>query len=243
MQLSASLLVILEEHGYVIGYKIVPSDERIHVQQLLKDIWTTENREIITKVVYTDNPKVDKSAILTTFKDCHPQELVDVVVLLDIFHAQNRIVKELRYQHPDYKAAKQELSKIFAKIQQPNSYPQPEDLVNDFDAWITKFSIVDNALALEINDKIKYLSIIFDFKIDFKKVNFIIKIENQKQSNQGTPQHALLLLLYKSRLNYFKNNPIWIVCFILANTSIWALVELDLMNLFILYLVERCLIL
>jgi hypothetical protein len=38
MQLSASLLVILEEHGYVIGYKIVPSDERIHVQQLLKDI-------------------------------------------------------------------------------------------------------------------------------------------------------------------------------------------------------------
>ena len=53
-----------------------------------------------------DNPKVDTSNIMKAYHDSHNEEnQLSLRVLLDVFHAKSRVVKELNFHHPDYKAA------------------------------------------------------------------------------------------------------------------------------------------
>ena len=63
ISVSASLLLILNENGEVLTYKIVSNDRREELYKLLLDIWKNSERKIITECVYTDNPKVDESFI------------------------------------------------------------------------------------------------------------------------------------------------------------------------------------
>jgi hypothetical protein len=62
----------MNEFGAVIKFKIVPNDTRLYIKALLEDIWTTSNRKIVTKCVYTDNVRVDHQIIVDCFKMCHP---------------------------------------------------------------------------------------------------------------------------------------------------------------------------
>ena len=62
----------------VLNHKIVPTDERTHVEQALKEIWDTVDRTVITLAVYTDNAKTDKNTIETAFAATHSKEEVEM---------------------------------------------------------------------------------------------------------------------------------------------------------------------
>lgn len=55
VQLKASLCSILNEHGHVLVSKVVPSDERIHVENLLKSLWFELGEQ--TTHVFTDDSR------------------------------------------------------------------------------------------------------------------------------------------------------------------------------------------
>jgi len=149
----------LNEIGAILAYKVVPNDKREELSLLLKQIWSTPNRFIETKCIYTDNVKVDQSTIKTTFKDCHRNYDELIKVLLDIFHAKERVNKELDKYHPDKKAATADLSAIFAKLHHLYSYSSKLDLKNEFDKWLNTYSTVHSELNLSLADKITYLGI------------------------------------------------------------------------------------
>ena len=65
------------------------------------------------------------------------QDCLDVC--LDIFHAKNRVAKELQRNHPDYKAAMSDLSMIFGKILN-RSYEFKEDLALAFQDFGESYS-------------------------------------------------------------------------------------------------------
>ncbi len=51
--LSSSLLLVLNEDGQVLNYKIVPNDRREHVETCLNEIWTEPDAQKIYEVVYS----------------------------------------------------------------------------------------------------------------------------------------------------------------------------------------------
>lgn len=118
-------------------------------------------RYIIYYVIYyvIDNPNVDRSFVIDSFKKCHPNSLGNDIftVLLDGWHARSRIIKELSRQHPDYKSAKSDLTEIFSKLPYQTSYPDADTLADAFDNWIKKYSVCHAALGLSLKQKIKYL--------------------------------------------------------------------------------------
>jgi hypothetical protein len=157
MSLSSSLLLILNENGMILNYRIVPNDQCTFVQECLKEVWSTPGAQKICEVVYTDNPKVDKSFIEQTYLQCHPGHL-SVAVLLDIYHARARVIKEMSKYHPDFRAAKQDLASIFATIQQYGHFPTPDDLVDDFEEWCSKYSVVYTTTILPFDEQINFLA-------------------------------------------------------------------------------------
>jgi hypothetical protein len=76
----------------VVNYRIVPNDRIYLVQQLFKEIYFVSETSKICKVVYTNNPKVDSALIQDTYIQCYPKKIA-VDVLLDIFHARERVLK------------------------------------------------------------------------------------------------------------------------------------------------------
>jgi hypothetical protein len=53
--------------------------------------------------------------------------------LLDIYHAKTRIIKKINKYYPDFRATKQNLTTIFATIQQYGSYPTLNELIENFE--------------------------------------------------------------------------------------------------------------
>jgi hypothetical protein len=106
----------VDEDGFVLGHKIVPNDSREFVTEILLEIWKTEGRTVSTQAIYTDNPIVDSKSIQNAYKECFPEDLTELAVLLDIFHAKARVLKSMQKTHPDYRAAKADLNTIFGII-------------------------------------------------------------------------------------------------------------------------------
>ena len=109
------------------------------------------------QAVYTDNPKVDESFIKEAFQTAYKDDIPLISVLLDIFHAQNRVIKELFITHPDLKFAKSSLKQIFSKIPKSDGFNSPQDLKEAFMEWEQQLKAVHGSVALENNDKIRYL--------------------------------------------------------------------------------------
>jgi hypothetical protein len=141
----------------IVNHKIVPNNKRTFVQTCLKQIWTEPEAEQICEVVYTDNPKVDKSSIQKIFADCFPNHL-PVAVLLDIYHARSRIIKEMIKTHPDFRVAKQDLTTIFATLQIFGHFPSPSSLSKELENWCQKYSIVYASSALNFVEQIDFLA-------------------------------------------------------------------------------------
>jgi hypothetical protein len=156
--LGASLLIVLNEIGQILAFKVVPSDTRSFLQEMLKEIWTTPDLSVKCDAIYTDNPKVDKNAILTTYHSTFPDQIDTLDVCLDIFHAKNRVVKELQRSHPDYRAAVSELGKIFGKVIN-RGFDFKEDLAKAFQDFADTFSKPTTKLSK--NKKLVYMGITF----------------------------------------------------------------------------------
>jgi hypothetical protein len=50
--------------------------------------------------------------------------------------------------HPNFRATKQDLASIFATIQQYGHFPTPDDLIDDFEEYYSKYSIVYTIIIL-----------------------------------------------------------------------------------------------
>ena len=69
----------MNENNAVVEYRIVPNDTRDYVKQSLEAIWNTKGRNIITRALYTDNPRVDNNVVKATFTKLHPGKNIDVL--------------------------------------------------------------------------------------------------------------------------------------------------------------------
>jgi hypothetical protein len=56
-----------------------------------------------------------------------------------IYHAKAKIVKKMNQYYPDFRAIKQNLTTIFAIIQQYGSYPTPDNLLKNLKTDISNF--------------------------------------------------------------------------------------------------------
>jgi hypothetical protein len=155
--IHASLLLILNEDGLVLSFKIVPNDQRSFVQELLEEIWSTPDMEQITSVVYTDNPKVDGNYVKSAFQKCHPDQPIGVEVLQDIYHAKMRVLKEMPKNHVDYRAAKSDLTTIFSNLQVKGHYYTTDDFREALNEWVEKYSVVYSFADMTTTEKLKAL--------------------------------------------------------------------------------------
>jgi hypothetical protein len=71
--------------------------------------------------------------------------------LLDIYHAKVRTIKEMSKYHPNFRAIKQDLTSIFAIIQQYGHFPTPDNLIDNFEEWYSKYSIVYTTIILSFD--------------------------------------------------------------------------------------------
>jgi len=177
--LSASLLLILNEDSKVLSFKIVPNDKREYLVLLLKEIWSN-HKEQQCQACYTDNVKVDAAFVNQAHAECFPNDPVDPTMLLDVFHAKNRVVSEMLKTHPDFKAANSDLSSVLHELKFPRSYPDENDFVEALSNWIKEYSSVHASLALSINDRIRFFGKtidFFEFKLDFR-----LEFEQQEEA-------------------------------------------------------------
>jgi hypothetical protein len=152
-------LIILNEDGAVVGFKIVSNDRREELYMLLLEVWAPPDRQHITTCIYSDNPKVDEASIQRAFTETLPEdEHIHILkVLLDIFHAKSRVVKELPRSHPDRKSSIADLTTIFAKLHHYNAYPNISKLKGAFKQWMNKYNTVHAELSLTLQQKVDLL--------------------------------------------------------------------------------------
>ena len=92
----------------------------------MEEIWLKSECSNMPIVFSTDNAGKDRWNVADSFRaigrarglrglSCGPEGGRDVIVSQDIFHARERIVRELKRGHPDYFAAVAQIKKIFAR--------------------------------------------------------------------------------------------------------------------------------
>jgi len=148
-------------------YQIVPNDKRDFIQDALEEIWS-DCGDVVPLAVYTDNPRVDKSAVEAAYASAFPENLDPIDVLLvfvtmftetkDVFHAKNRIVKELPIQHPDFRPAVSDLSSILKKLEL-RSYQDVDAFIDAMEQWKVKYSTAAPS-ALSVKEQIEFLGIV-----------------------------------------------------------------------------------
>lgn len=106
VQVHASLLFVLNEHGQVLHFSIVPNDTKPLVGQALTAVWNTPGRpaSLVTQAVYTDNPRADQHTIQDAFESQWSHHNSVLLVLLDVWHGRNRILRTMNKYHADYKS-------------------------------------------------------------------------------------------------------------------------------------------
>jgi hypothetical protein len=75
---------------------------------------------------------MDRNHIEQIYFQCFPSHIF-LAILLDIYHAKAKIVKEMNKYYPDFRATEQNLTIIFATIQQYGSYPTPDNFTEEFE--------------------------------------------------------------------------------------------------------------
>ena len=81
MSIKSSLFVVMNEHGAVLYFSIVPCDSRDYLRNAFTDIWIDMGTPQ-TLAVYSDNPKNDKRFV----QEAHQQMFAKapVVELLQV---------------------------------------------------------------------------------------------------------------------------------------------------------------
>ena len=76
----------------------------------------------------------------------------------NIYHARARVIKEMSEYYPDFRAAKQDLASIFATIQQYGHFLTSYDLVDNFEEWCSKYSVVYTTTILSFDEQVNFLA-------------------------------------------------------------------------------------
>jgi hypothetical protein len=149
---------VLNEYGNVIGIRITPTQENIHIENMLEDIWSVKSC-VDPNCVYTDNAPLHESAVYNALKTRFSKSLADlkkqVHVLQDVWHAIQRIRKTLPASHPDYYVAKAELSQIYFALRNPEAYPKKKDLEDALNNWENKWKFQKGTSTEEIVQQIR----------------------------------------------------------------------------------------
>lgn len=102
--------------------QVVPDDTFERVDELLYQIWVEQACKHLPEFFSTDNVSKDQYTVADKFKEIREQRAAlgltqDPVtkVLQDIWHARERISRELKRAHPDYFQAVAQLNQIFAR--------------------------------------------------------------------------------------------------------------------------------
>jgi len=187
LSLKASLFVVMDEGGAVHWFNIVPCDSREYMRTAFRDIWDTPSRQVITQAVYTDNVRTDTNTLQDTFMTVSSHEgLPPVLVLQDIWHAQQRIFSAMSFAHADYKTAKKEFKTITAKLITPNGYPLKQDLIDAINVWKNKWSLSSNAQKLNSMEQIHFLG-----KYKHKTQFTVLVLTGAKLNKEKAPKSLL----------------------------------------------------
>ena len=155
----------MNEFGAVLAYKIVPNDTKEYLQELLTSIWSVNNNP--TKAMYTDHPSKDSKTIINTWNSIYKFKFPNqsIIVLQDIFHAQNRVLKGMSKNHSDYKFSSQEIKQIIYKVK-TGYYEKKEDFKEKLKKWQKKWNQTkQNGYKLSDFQFVIWLGKIFIFKI------------------------------------------------------------------------------
>ena len=163
----------------MLAYKIVPNDKRNQLLLLLKEVWQ-DIPEQKCLVCYTDNVKTDSSFVSQAHTACFPEDPYELTILLDVFHAKNRVTSEMTRSHPDFKAANADLGTLLANLQIPDIYPQKNNFHDALTQWFDDYSKVHASLALPINEKIRFFG---NCEITFE-INDDLRIDITKEENK-----------------------------------------------------------
>ena len=135
---------------HILAFRIVPDGSHVHVVSVLEEILGLQGEQVTTKAHYSDKAKADKnlSEIFTNHYSKHAGGPVTTIILNDIWHAQNRVVKHLLKTHPDYWSAVNGMKSIFAPLVKLDCpYKSSNDLRKAFLDWEKKYSSVQNAYS------------------------------------------------------------------------------------------------
>lgn len=103
-------------------HQVVPDDTFEHVTQLLREIWINGRCKHLPAFYSTDNVGKDRYTITDALKDIRSARALlylsttpITVVLQDLWHARERVSRELKRGHPDYYQAVAALNYIFGR--------------------------------------------------------------------------------------------------------------------------------
>lgn len=116
MPLAASLVSMLDEHGYCVGCQVVPNDTHEYVEDMLTGYYT--RAKYLPDVLSTDHVGKDSNmfkrvfekvkAVRSTTPHLFSNDKPDhtVVVTLDVYHGRQRVVAVVPKAHPNAAAGK-----------------------------------------------------------------------------------------------------------------------------------------
>ena len=91
--------------------------------------------------MYTDHPVKDSKTIISVWNDYFDNNKEDeIIILQDIYHAQNRVLKVMNKKHSDYRAAEKEIRDIIFRVKSDtNPYETEQEFKDKLNEWVTKW--------------------------------------------------------------------------------------------------------
>jgi len=126
----------------VICAEIVPDGSHEHVSKSINFILQNQSKSCVTKCFYTDKAVADKNLhklFNNFYKDTFNIEM-ETIVLQDIYHIKERIVRTLPKSHADYYIAVKKLTSIFSTLKIQDDKMTKEDFCNLLNKWEKEFS-------------------------------------------------------------------------------------------------------
>ncbi len=155
---NAQLMTVMSSNGYVVHTQVVPNGEQKHaetvVQYIVKQQIAAKKSNVI-RVVSVDNASQIGMSLLHFFKQSFN---LPIVVLQDIFHARQRITRELLRTHPQWSTAMFECKQMFSKLVS-GEYTDAQLFIDDLNHYRDKYTaevahskIGDMSLIVELGE-------------------------------------------------------------------------------------------
>lgn len=128
--------------GNVISAEIVPNGCHEYVTKSINFILNNQPITCLTQCLYTDKAESDKN-LQNVFKNYYKNTFnveMDTIILQDIYHMKDRIVRTLPKSHADYHIATKQLTSIFSTLKIKDDKLTKKDFCKILDKWESDFS-------------------------------------------------------------------------------------------------------